>query len=101
MANVFVGRVEDSKTLFLRSQFILTKNDRLEINSQWGKPDVNQGIHIFEFNKKFDRVDMTLKLSQFENSVSLLATAYKNFFVGMEAIQVQIILIKLQRKLFV
>jgi hypothetical protein len=90
LANVFVGRIEDSKTLFLRSQFMLTKNDRLEINSQWGKPDVNQGIHIFEYNKKFERLDFTLKLSQYENSVSLLATAYKNFFVGMEAIQVNL-----------
>jgi len=67
---------------------MFTKNDRLEINSQWGKPDVNQGIHIFEYNRKFDRVDFTLKLSQYENSISLLATAYRNFFVGMEAIQV-------------
>ncbi len=88
LANVFVGRVEDSKSLFLRSQFMFTKDDRLEINSQWGKPDVNQGINILEYNRKFDRVDFTLKLSQYENSVSLLSTVYKNLFVGMEAIQV-------------
>lgn len=88
LANVFVGRVEDSKTLFLRSQFMFTKNDRLEINSQWGKPDVNQGINILEYNRKFDRVDFTLKLSQYENSISLLSTVYKNMFIGMEAIQV-------------
>ena len=68
---------------------MFTKNDRLEINSQWGKPDVNQGINILEYNRKFDRVDFTVKLSQFENSISLLSTVYKNLFVGMEAIQVK------------
>lgn len=87
-ANVFVGRIEDSKTLFLKSQFMFSKNDRLEINSQWAKPDANQGINILEYNKKFERVDLNLKLSQFENSISLLSTAYKNLFIGMEAIQV-------------
>lgn len=92
MANVFIGRVEDSKTLFLRSQFMFTKNDKLEINSQWGKPDVNQGINILEYNKKFDRVDFTLKLSQIENSISILSTLYKNLFIGMEAVQVKLII---------
>lgn len=88
LANVFVGRSEDAKTLFLRSQFMLSAKDRIEINSQWGKPDVNQGIQIFEYNRKFERLDFNLKLSQVENSFSLLATAYKNFFIGVEAIQV-------------
>lgn len=73
---------------------MFNKNDRLEINSQWGKPDVNQGINILEYNRKFDRVDFTLKLSQYENSISLLSTGYKNLFVGMEAIQVKSISIK-------
>lgn len=88
MANVFVGRVEDDKNLFLRSQFMLSNKDRLEVNSQWGKKDVHSGINILEYNRKFDRLDLTVKLSSMENSFSVLSTAYKNFFVGMEAIQV-------------
>jgi hypothetical protein len=71
---------------------MFTQKDRLEVNSQWGKPDVNAGIHIFEYNRKFDRLDFTLKLSQYENSISVLSTAYKNFFVGMEAIQVKFLM---------
>lgn len=88
LANVFVGRVEDDKSLFIRQQYMFSVKDRLEINSQWPKKDVNQGISVFEYNRKFDRMDTTLKLSPMENSFSILSTAYKNLFVGMEATQV-------------
>lgn len=74
----------------LRSQFLLSPADRLEVNSQWGRPDVNQGINIVEYNKKFERLDLNIKLSQVENSVSILSTAYKNLFLGFEAIHVNI-----------
>ena len=75
----------------LRSQFLLSPSDRLEVNSQWGRPDVNQGINIVEYNKKFERLDLNIKLSQVENSISILSTAYKNLFLGFEAIHVNIL----------
>jgi hypothetical protein len=70
---------------------MLSGKDRIEINSQWGKKDVQSGISVFEFNRKFERVDLTLKLSPMENSFSVLSTVYKNCFVGMDAIQVIIL----------
>lgn len=67
---------------------MLSLKDRIEINSQWPKKDVHSGINIFEYNRKFDRVDLTFSLSPMENSFSILSTAYKNFFVGMSGTQV-------------
>jgi hypothetical protein len=68
---------------------MITRKDKLDINSQWGKKDVNTGINILEYNREFDRLNLNLKLSPMENSFSILSTAYKNFFVGMEISQVK------------
>jgi hypothetical protein len=82
---MLVGRNEGGQGLMLQAHFGLDANNKISIISQHPKPDVNQGFYVFEYNRKFTRVDTSLKLSNHENSFSAVAAAFKNVFVGFDA----------------
>lgn len=82
---MLVGRNEGGQGLMLQAHFGLDANTKISVISQHPKPDINQGVYVAELNRKFNRLDTTLKLSNHESSLSATAAVFKDVFVGFDA----------------
>jgi len=69
----------------LQTHLNLTATDKLYFAANYLKPDHSQGIYEFEYGKKFDRLDTSIKYaSTGVISLSAVSTLAKNTFVGFE-----------------
>ena len=80
-----IGRNEGGQSLALQAHIGIDANNKISLVSQHPKPDVNQGIYVFEYNRKFTRLDTTIKFSNHENSISAVGAIFKNVFAGFDA----------------
>lgn len=69
----------------LQTHINLSASDKLFFGANFLKPDHSQGIYEFEYGRKFDRLDTSLKYATTGNlSLSATTTLAKNTFVGVE-----------------
>jgi len=69
----------------LQTHINLSATDKLFFASNFLKPDHTQGIYEFEYGKKFDRLDTSIKYaSTGVYSLTAVTTVAKNTFFGVE-----------------
>ena len=70
----------------LQSHINLSSNDKLFFAANYLKPDPNQGIYEFEYGRKFDRMETSIKYTSNDMwAFSGVSTVTKNTFIGVEA----------------
>ncbi len=79
-----IGR-KCSKVKALQGFFNITETSKIHLVSQHPKPDMSQGYYSAEYVHDFERLNLTLKMSNMDSSVSLISPIYKNVFFGFEA----------------
>ena len=69
----------------LQSHINLSATDKLFFGANYLKPDHTQGIYEFEYSKKFDRLDTSIKYATTGvYSLTAVTTLAKNSFFGIE-----------------
>jgi hypothetical protein len=82
-----MGRKEGDQSLGMQCHLNLTENDKILCVASHPKPDLNQGHYVVEYNREFERLSTTIKVSNMELSASASASIYKNLFAGFEAVK--------------
>ncbi len=89
-----MGRNEGDQSLGMQCHLNLNENNKLLVVASHPKPDINQGHYVVEYNREFERLNTTVKVSNMDYSLSASAAIYKNLFAGFEAVKhVNILLI--------
>jgi hypothetical protein len=83
---IFFGRNDNGERMMLQSHINLSGKDKILLAANYIKPDQNQGIYEFEYERKFDRLLTGVKYtSNGMYSLTGVSTVAKNVFIGMEA----------------
>jgi hypothetical protein len=82
-----IGRKEGDQSLGLQCHLNLSESSKVLLVSSHPKPDINQGHYVCEYTHEWERLVASVKLSNMETSVSFCAAAYKNLFLGFEAVK--------------
>lgn len=80
-----MGNNDSGNTLGLQSHISISDKDKIALIAQFPKPDPNQAMLIAEYDRSWERLETSFKLSNMGSSVSATATIMKNTFLGFEA----------------
>lgn len=81
---VMVGRYDPSSILAMQLHANASQVDRFAIVANYPKNDQKQGMYEIEYNRTFDRLNASAKISNMGSSASLSVNAKKNLHFGIE-----------------
>jgi hypothetical protein len=80
-----IGRVEGAQGQGLQAHVTLNKMNKLSLIAQYPKNDIKQGFYCIEYNLELNRLVFNARVSNNDDSYSVVSNVYPYAFVGFEA----------------
>lgn len=79
-----LARSESGQKLMIQTHGDVTNKDKVIMAGHYMTKDSNQGVFEVEYNRKMDRLQLDIKMSQMGYSLSAVTALTKGIFLGFE-----------------